>query len=948
MRSILDELKLHTFLNFVEDKQVDICCITETWFQSMSGKHTKDIKDAGFKIIHSVRENKGGGGTAILYKKVFKICNGESSVSKYSSFEYSYICMRHLKQKLIILTVYRLGEVSCSVFCCEFEEFLQNLSDKCDILCAVGDFNVWAEKPRDTDAKSIKRIMKNFGLSQLVNVPTHDAGHTLDLIFLNKFQLSTEWAVEDDLLDVRSDHFPVFFTIPWPRQPVMKKYISSQKLHNVDLNLLKQELIPSLNPLFDNQHWLNFAEMLQFFNTTSSTLVNYHAPVTTKYINSNMQAPWIDTEYKTSRSKRRQLERSWKRSLSLESRQSYIDQRKKCAEMAVTKKKLFYENLLNKVGTDQKKLYGIINSLLDCGKKTRHLPSDPDSKKLSNDFNNYFITKISTLRQLIPITCDTLYLTPFIGSRLTIFTDISDEDIINIISQCGIKTSPLDPIPAPLLRKLVPDLIPYFRILVNRSLQEGSLDGLKTSIVEPLLKNIKLDKEVKKHFRPVANLTFLSKLAERHVQRQLNHHMTENALHDKSQFAYKKYHSTETMLLGLTDEILTGFDDDKCTIIIFLDLSAAFDTIDINLLTDILRVEIGIDGLAIEWLKSFLLNRVQRVKINDSLSDPLDILYGVPQGSVLGPFLFSVYTRSQSKIFANCNLKSSSFADDVNGRKTFSLSFQFECLTHAIVHSLSEITKWMNQHFLSINTAKTDILLFRPTEKDNKVLINGVILDNDICLRFTDKVKNLGVLLDKNLKFNKHVTQTTSHCHKLIKDLWRIRSVLSKDHIENLVHSLISMKIDYCNSLLYNITKITLIKLQKVQNAAARLVCRARKRTSTTLLLKNLHWLPVESRILFKIILITHKCIWGRCSDNLTILLTYKNFNRSDQDLLLDTPPARTKYGKRSFRFIAPRLWNALPNTLRNNDDTEIFKRQLKTLLFTDTELLKNRALCYN
>ena len=138
-----------------------------------------------------------------------------------------------------------------------------------------------------------------------------------------------------------------------------------------------------------------------------------------------------------------------------------------------------------------------------------------------------------------------------------------------------------------------------------------------------------------------------------------------------------------------------------------------------------------------------------------------------------------------------------------------------------------------------------------------------------------------------------------------------------------------------------------MFKLQKVQNSAARLVARARKRQSVSNILRNLHWLRVESRIIFKILLLTHKVIIGKCSENLQI--KYKTHCCRPQDeLLLETKPAATKYGRRTFDYVAPRLWNALPHQIRCEEDTATFKVSLKTLLFDGTEELKSRAFKYN
>ena len=201
------------------------------------------------------------------------------------------------------------------------------------------------------------------------------------------------------------------------------------------------------------------------------------------------------------------------------------------------------------------------------------------------------------------------------------------------------------------------------------------MEGVKQSVIDPLLKKSGLDIDTKKNYRPVNNLVFFSKLIERVVQRRIDSQMNTNNLQSDTQFAYKKHHSTETMILGLVNDVLLGFDDNKCTIVLFLDLSAAFDTIDTEKLLNILSDEIGITGTALRWFKSYLQGRTQRVKIHNSYSNRCEVAYGVPQGSVLGPKLFSVYVRSQPAVFNKCGFTTSSFADDANGRKTFSLTF---------------------------------------------------------------------------------------------------------------------------------------------------------------------------------------------------------------------------------------------------------------------------------
>ena len=251
----------------------------------------------------------------------------------------------------------------------------------------------------------------------------------------------------------------------------------------------------------------------------------------------------------------------------------------------------------------------------------------------------------------------------------------------------------------------------------------------------------------------------------------------------------------------------------------------------------------------------------------------------------------------------------------------------------------------MNKQFLKINPEKTEMLLLYPDALRDKVIIKGVIIE-DQCIRFSDRVNNVGVWIDSNLSFNYHINKLVSHCHKLLKDIKRVRSLLSSEHTAMLVHSVISSRLDYCNSVYFNISKFNVKKLQKVQNSAARIVACKPFRVSISGTLRELHWLRIESRIIFKLLLLVYKYIKGRCPPHYNF--EYKSYNTHPNDyLLLKTTICKTKYGKRSFTYSAPRLWNALPLHVRSEEKIDSFKTMVKTILFTDTEGFLHRAFRY-
>ena len=320
--------------------------------------------------------------------------------------------------------------------------------------------------------------------------------------------------------------------------------------------------------------------------------------------------------------------------------------------MTVEKREAYYAKIINNAGNRQKTLFKVEETAFDR-KNDVILPTHNDPVELANAFNEYYINKVDKLRESIPVETENDLPAPkvFEGKKLSIFAPTNIEEVTKILKESGIKTSVEDPIPVSILKSVYNITLPALVGLVNKSLREGSADGIKHSVIDPLLKKLNLDPETKKNYRPVNNLIFFSKLIERIVLLRIDDHLITNNLQNHNQFGYKKHHSTETLMLGIANDVLEGFDENLCTIMMFLDLSAAFDLIDIIKLLRILKEEIGLDGVALQWCKSFLTNRTQRVKIEGEYSQSLEVKFGTPQGSVLGPRFFDLYVRFQPKIF---------------------------------------------------------------------------------------------------------------------------------------------------------------------------------------------------------------------------------------------------------------------------------------------------------
>ena len=482
-------------------------------------------------------------------------------------------------------------------------------------------------------------------------------------------------------------------------------------------------------------------------------------------------------------------------------------------------------------------------------------------------------------------------------------------------------------------------LIPYWKELVNLSLSTGSMEYVKSSAITALLKEAEeaLDPEIFKNYRPVSNLVFLSKLTERCVASQLKNHVKENKLESPNAFGYKEGHSTELLLVKVVDGLLTAFDKKTATVLLLLDLSAAFDTVDQKKLLKILKYEIGLSGIVYQWFESFITGRTQRVKINNEYSEEVELLYGLAQGSVLGPPLFNIYVRSLYPRIQALRYAIEGFADDHQLFKSFLPIFQTEVLGYDIDKCLKEVAAWMNEFFLKLNQSKTKILVLGPPSVLSSIDIKGTFTGNN-CIRFVTSAKNLGVWLDENLDFGTHIRKLVASTFSVIRGISKIKSFLPRDYLTIIVCALTLSKLDYCNALYYGINKNELGLLQSAQNAAIRLIKGGHKydRRSLTPIYNELHWLRIEERVVFKILLIVHKCVWNKGPESYRDMIKLSN----ERTLKLVEKRFSTEYGRRAFSCAGPKLWNSLPHAIRAEEVTEVFKKKVKSLLITEASEL--------
>ena len=331
--------------------------------------------------------------------------------------------------------------------------------------------------------------------------------------------------------------------------------------------------------------------------------------------------------------------------------------------------------------------------------------------------------------------------------------------------------------------------------MINLSLRHGYVpETWKVALLVPILKELNLD-ALFENFRPVDNLSFVSKSAERAVVTQLFKHCNENAPLPINQSSYRQFHSTETALVKVQNDILMSMNQREVTLLVLLHLSAAFDTVDHKIMFEILELDFGVSGSALKWMKCFLSGRKQFIQINQVLSSSFPVSWGVPQGSCLGPVLFLFYV---SKLFEIINKHlpcSHGYADDTQ----LYLSFSPESLTcqneavKAIEACIADVRAWLVSQKLKFNDFKTEFLIIGTRQQLNKIEIDSVRV-GDVAIKPVESVRNLGAWFDKHMSMDVHVGKVR-----------QIRKFLSLESTKTLVHDFATSHLDYCNSLLAGI-----------------------------------------------------------------------------------------------------------------------------------------------
>ena len=785
----------------------------------------------------------------------------------------------------------------------------------------MGDFNYDALN-KDTKAKIID-IENSYQLSQIITQPTRvtlSSSTLLDHVYVSNHLIPSNSGV---LASTFSDHFPVYVVIPVSCIPLAHRKVTKRNYNNFNYDNFIRDLVHS-EKLSYVLFCKDLDEAWSAFKKEFIHLSNVNAPLQTFTVKSNT-CPWITREILDLIYKRDYTHKIALRTNDRESWKHYRSLRNNVTSMIRKAKSSFYTTQIHNATGNAHRMWKILKQTLPS-KTSSHRPTEISATdfndyfshigtNLTNDFGELkmpnFETKSPTEKfEFLQINAD------FVFHELIRLPLHSKQDLLNFDSK--------------LLRLAAPIIAPILTHLFNLSLFHGTLpNDWKLARITPIYKG-KGDNTDPSNFRPISIVSTITKIIEKFVKCQLVNYFNLNNLFSPNQFAYLKNHSTQTALHSIIDKCITNIDSGNVNIIAFLDLSKGFDVLNKDILLYKLQ-KYGIDKTNLAWFNSYLSNRQQYVCNGQDISDFQTINIGVPQGTILGPILFLVYTNDLTNNLENCF--SVVYADDTSIGKSGQLASDLEANMN---QSLSIASEWFINNRLIVNTNKSNYMIIGSRTKVQSLKDNISISINNNQLQSCDCSKLLGIHIDSHLSFDQHVCYLVSKISPKIGLIHRLRQFLPIKALNQVYLTTIQTLFDYGLTVFGSTSQKNLKLLQRLQNRCARAVTGIFDYTSSvSALIKILGWMNISQRHSYFISCLVFKSLNGNVPVSISNNFSYvrdrhSHSTRNADNSLLTIPRPNSSLYKRSLAYNGAVTWNKLPLTVRSSSSLHSFKHNYK------------------
>ena len=796
-----------------------------------------------------------------------------------------------------------------------FEMLMEDVSTYSNEIILLGDFNIDLLKPQN---KWIQ-ICESFSLTQLVNTPTRKTSKSetlIDHIYVTNTINISQVVVPTYGL---SDHYPI--CLVWWKKGIKVPRCSHKTISFRSYETFSSEAFLSDLSLTDFSNVYQLSDPDQALASWYSSFLpvfDKHVPRRTKRVKLTEKPKWLTSEIFNEIKIRDKLLKSKGRGEEFRKQRNKITSMKRAA-----KKKYFSELISNK--KDTKSIWRAINQL--SGKSNA---SSTSSAHLSAEILNHHFTNIAEkiIESDNTDANDLQYLKEYCLSKSIRsqhkFAYIGINEVYKELNVSkSSKSRGTDDLDSKILKLSAPFISDTLTYIYNLCIEKSYYpQAFKDAKVLPLFKTG--DQKDPSNYRPISLLSNLSKPLEKHLQRNLqSHFMTYNLFHP-NQSGFMKNHSCHTALTNLVEQWHANINNNLLTGVIFVDFTKAFDVIDHNLLRRKL-VLYGLSSESVDLLYSFISNRRQVVFQSPETSSLMSTKYGVPQGSVLGPVLFSVYIND---LPLHISSPIELFADDTT---LHTQGKTVNALCSDLQTEIDKLINWTELNHMSLHPKKSKFMLVTTRQKRQNLTEKIDLKINNKILEEVDTHKILGLNIDKNLSWASHISSVTKKLSKKVFQLNRIKHFLDQHTRKLFFHSYIQPDIDFASTCWDLASKVSLKPLESLFRRSIKLVLHKSSLQNSDY--KALKILPFQKKCYLNKATFMYKIM--TCIAPPYLSKRFKLIHSRFKDVVF-IPRPRTDLFMTSLTFSGAKLWNDMPRFLKNKSTLFSFKIALKRYLFDE------------
>ena len=935
INSITAANRLDELHHFVHDNDIHILALTETKLDDSIHPSLYRLDNFHAPLTH--HRNRHGGGTAIYAHKSLPITQVKP-LELDDCEDWIWCKISISKISIMVCCLYLPPNLNAN----RLQQFTENLSESINLANAypstikiiLGDFNAgnnYLKYPHQilessgitTFDKKLFDTAETLGLSQIIQEPTRiteGRANLRDLIFISNTELLEDSGTLSSFSCI--DHFPIFIEL----------HIETSKPETITKTVWDYEKIDS-DLFIRNLQQTDWDSIITkdihdaVLDFTDAILNAARTAIPTKQVRiKHKEKPWVNNELKRNIRKRDMLFKCAKRTQSDTDWYNWKEQRNLVTYL---NRRLHSEHIQSEVNklTENKqnlhKYHQILGNL--TGRKYAQpipplLKSDgetvSDAKCKAQILNDYFAsqTRLDISTGQLPGSTQNQHV-PLLDS-----ITVSEREVLSILNSLDPnKSTGPDEIPTKLLKISAILIVEPMTKLFNKSLQQGIFpNSWKTANIKPIFKN-KGSPSHPNNYRPISLLCCMSKILEKIVFKYIYNHLSEHQLLTEKQSGYRPGHSTQLQLTYLTHNIYEALDSGHEFTAIFLDISKYFDKIWHDGLLDKCKTDFGLTGTLLTWLRSYLTNRTQKVTLENASSSLQTINAGCPQGSVLGPLLALMYLDGLSTMTKNDTLF---FADDTSLYATHNKQ-TFLTTQTSLQKDLDNIHQYGSDWKITFNSSKTTQQTFSLKNNPHipKLFFNGQEISVD------DSHKHLGISFSGDLKFKIHINDIIKKVNKAMGPIYPIAKYLPRTTLHQIYFTYIRPYFDYCDTVYDGlITTSDALRLERLQNRAARLITGTMLRTPTDKLRRELGWTSMETRRkIHRLQLYYHIQASNPLTPHYIVsILPEKRISRTGRALrnadTLTQPHNRTSAFQKSFIPSTTKLWNSLPSLVRQSN----------------------------